>query len=113
MLHKDLLIKLARARSLLAETSDSPRSIAQVADHIRMSRYHFIRLFKAVFGLTPNQYQIQERLKLAKRLLMQTDRSVRHLSGGWLRQPRQLQYAFCPPGQDDAVAVSATSAVSQ
>ena len=41
-----------------------------------MSPYHFIRLFKAVFGETPKQCQLRARLEKAKHLLMLTDLSV-------------------------------------
>lgn len=76
MLHKDLLIKLATARRLLAEIAEPPLSVQQVADAVRVSPYHFIRLFKSVFGVTPNQFQIQERLNWAKKLLRESDCSV-------------------------------------
>ncbi|WP_108124797.1 helix-turn-helix domain-containing protein [Saccharospirillum mangrovi] len=76
MLHTALLIKLADAKSMLAQMAESSLSVEQVADAIGMSPYYFIRLFKTVFGVTPNQYQIQERLKVAKQRLMETDHSV-------------------------------------
>jgi AraC-like DNA-binding protein len=41
-----------------------------------MSSYHFIRLFKAVFGETPKQCQLRARLEKAKNLLMLTQFSV-------------------------------------
>jgi AraC-like DNA-binding protein len=41
-----------------------------------MSQYHFIRLFKAVFGETPKQCQLRARLERAKHLLMLTETSV-------------------------------------
>jgi AraC-like DNA-binding protein len=41
-----------------------------------MSPYHFIRLFKAVFGDTPKQCQLHARLERAKHLLLTTDSSV-------------------------------------
>lgn len=76
MLHKGLLIRLCQARDMLAGTHDHSLSIQQVAIEVEMSPYHFIRLFKAVFGETPNQYQIHERLKRAKQLLVESDYSV-------------------------------------
>lgn len=41
-----------------------------------MSPYHFIRLFKAVFGETPKQCQLQARLEKAKYLLILTNFSI-------------------------------------
>lgn len=76
MLHKDLLIRLCQARDLLRVTQERPLSVQQIAKEVGMSLYHFIRLFKAVFGETPNQYQIRVRLEKAKHLLMVSDYSV-------------------------------------
>src|SRR3989338_4331553 len=76
MLHKDLLHMLCLARDKLRLMQDSPLSMQQVADEVGMSLYHFIRLYKAVFGETPNQYQIRMRLEKAKLLLVASDLSI-------------------------------------
>jgi len=80
MLHKDVLIRLCAARELLREKGDTRRSIRQVARETGMSLFHFIRLFKAVFGETPKQCQLGARLDMAKHLLMTTDDSVTDIS---------------------------------
>jgi AraC-like DNA-binding protein len=36
---------------------------------VQVSPYHFIRQFEAVFGVTPHQFRIQERLEAARHLL--------------------------------------------
>ena len=76
MLHKDVLLRLCQARDLLRNTEDGNLSIPRVAREIGMSPYHFIRLYKAVFGETPKQCQLQARLEKAKHLLILTDFSV-------------------------------------
>jgi len=76
MLHKDVLIRLCDARDLLRQIDDVNLSVRHVAREAGMSPYHFIRLFKAVFGETPKQCQLRARLEKAKSLLMLTDFSV-------------------------------------
>ena len=76
MLHKDVLIRLCQARDLLRETPDITLSMTQVASEVGMSTYHFIRLFKAVFGETPKQCQLTARFEKAKHFLIVTDSSV-------------------------------------
>jgi AraC-like DNA-binding protein len=76
MLHKEVLIRLTQARDLLRETEDRTYSVRQVARATGMSPYHFIRLFKAVFGETPKQCQLHARVEKAKHLLVVTDSSV-------------------------------------
>jgi AraC-like DNA-binding protein len=72
LLSRDLFGRLCRSRELL-EHSLAVRDIAQQA---RISPFHFIRQFEAVFGLTPHQYRIQQRLDRAKLLLAKGEHSV-------------------------------------
>jgi AraC-like DNA-binding protein len=61
--------QLCVARDLLAEIREDCPSIRDVARLARISPYHFIRQFEALFGLTPHQFRIQSRLERAKQLL--------------------------------------------
>jgi len=67
---------LCRARELLGAVRDEPLSIQDIAREVRMSPFHFIRQFEALFGLTPHQFRIQSRLDRAKLLLAQDQYSV-------------------------------------
>lgn len=80
MLHHDTLTNLCRARDLLHDREMWGRSIEHIAGEVGLSQYHFIRLFRAVFGETPKQTQIAARLERAKHLLISTDRSVTDIS---------------------------------
>jgi len=60
---------LCRARELLADTCLRPKSIQLAAREARMSQFHFIRRFRAVFGVTPHQYRMARRIDHAKQLL--------------------------------------------
>jgi AraC-like DNA-binding protein len=75
MLHKDVLIRLCKARDLLRETEEW-LLVPHVAREIGMSPYHFTRLFKAVFGETPKQCQLNARLEKAKYVLIATGTSI-------------------------------------
>lgn len=44
-------------------------SIEEMAQHAFISKYHFIRKFKAEVGLTPHQFQLQNRIRKAQRLM--------------------------------------------
>jgi AraC-like DNA-binding protein len=72
----DSFRRLVRARELLGEVREHPLSIRDVARDIRMSPFHFIRQFEALFGLTPHQFRIQSRLDNAKELLAKGQHSV-------------------------------------
>jgi AraC-like DNA-binding protein len=80
MVHKEVLTRLCDARKLLRETTEGRRSIRQIARETGMSLFHFIRLYKAVFGETPKQCQLGARLEYAKHLLMATDFPVTDIS---------------------------------
>lgn len=75
MLTKDRLIRLCKARDRLRD-SDCALSIDEIAQSAALSRYHFIRQFKAVFGETPVQFRTRMRLDRARHLLVEGDDSV-------------------------------------
>lgn len=74
-LKRDALTRLCRARDLLREPAQ-PATIAEIARRADMSPWHFIRLFDAVFGATPNQFRMRARLDHARQLLAVRDYSV-------------------------------------
>jgi AraC-like DNA-binding protein len=74
-LKRDVFARLCRARDLLRETHDPELSIQEVAGRAQLSPYHFIRVFEAVFGLTPHQFRIEERLARARYLLLEDNAS--------------------------------------
>jgi AraC-like DNA-binding protein len=61
--------QLCRARDLLADVRCANMSIGEAAREARLSSFHFIRRFEAVFGETPHQFRTRERLTAAQRLL--------------------------------------------
>lgn len=68
--------RLCRARELLREVREPSPSIDELAREVRISPFHFIRQFEAVFGVTPHQYRISTRVELAKQLLAAGQHSV-------------------------------------
>lgn len=67
---------LREARTILKTYSDDSLDMGQLAYHAGFSRYHFIRIFRQAFGMTPYQYLIQQRIEKAKTLLMDAQLSV-------------------------------------
>lgn len=68
--------RLCQARDRLREWHEPPLSITEIAREARISPFHFMRQFEALFGSTPHQYRIQARLDAAKRLLAKGEHSV-------------------------------------
>ena len=48
-------------------------SIEEMAQNAFISKYHFIRSVKAEAGLTPHQFQLQNRIRKAQRLIHNTE----------------------------------------
>ncbi len=70
LLAPDTFRRLCAARDLLAEAAERPLSVKEIAREARISPFHFIRQFEALFGLTPHQFRIESRLDRARRLLV-------------------------------------------
>lgn len=50
--------------------------LADLAQLLSMSQFHFSHLFKQAIGTAPYQYLLQQRVERAKQLLKQTDQSI-------------------------------------
>jgi AraC family transcriptional regulator of adaptative response/methylated-DNA-[protein]-cysteine methyltransferase len=59
---------IAEACRFIEESDEAPR-LAQLADHVGLSAYHFHRVFKAVTGLTPKEYAAANRAKRVRSTL--------------------------------------------
>jgi len=68
--------RLCRARELLLDVRESPLSIKDLAREVRISPFHLIRQFEAVFGDTPHQFRQASRIELARHLLATGQQSV-------------------------------------
>lgn len=60
----------------IEEQCHEPIRLADLAAHVGLSPFHFLRLFRRVTGTTPHQYLIGARLRRASRLLVDTARPV-------------------------------------
>lgn len=68
--------RLHRARDYLESCFTEPVSLERLASVACLSRHHFLRLFKATFGMTPHRYMTEVRLQRARRLLGETGTPV-------------------------------------
>ncbi len=73
---KLILHKLMCAKDIMDNNFLKTNYIGQIATEIGFSEYHFFRLFKSVFGISPNKYIIHKRMNYAMEILKNTDATV-------------------------------------
>lgn len=76
---KELYRRLCKARRYMINHLDSPLDLDTLSQVACLSKYHFIRLFKEVYGQTPRQYLIARRLEKASMLLKESDLSFHEI----------------------------------
>lgn len=81
----ELRRRLRRAADYIDTCHAQPITLDDMARVACLSRYHFVRSFRALHGLTPYAYLLRKRARVALRLLQQgaTDREAVALAAGF------------------------------
>ncbi len=77
---QELHQRLNRARDCLYAQPLYAYSLEELAQIACLSKYHFLRMFRAAYGCTPHQFQLQLRVEKARALLAQTRLSVQAIA---------------------------------
>jgi transcriptional regulator GlxA family with amidase domain len=72
-------IRVRKAIRHLSETPDRSSPLGVLADSVRLSPRHFNRLFKNEVGMSPKQYVIRQRMRVAAELLETTSLDVQQI----------------------------------
>jgi AraC-like DNA-binding protein len=67
--HDDSSELMQEAQAYLLENVTHNISLEELSAHVNLSPYHFLRKFRATFGMPPHTYRLQQRIHLAKRML--------------------------------------------
>ena len=65
--------KLKQILELINDSLSEEISLLELASFLNLSQFHFCREFKKSVGVTPHHYIMQQRVKMAKRVLKQQD----------------------------------------
>jgi len=71
---------VAEAQEYIHTHFQEPITVADIADHVSLSQYHFSRVFKKETSLAPHTYLANFRLKKAKTLLLETNKTVEQIA---------------------------------
>ncbi|MGH8235766.1 MAG: helix-turn-helix domain-containing protein [Steroidobacteraceae bacterium] len=77
---REVYRRVARATDLLHSNYANGVDLTALAQTANLSKYHFLRLFKLVHGLTPHTYLQRKRIGVAVRLLESTSLTVREVA---------------------------------
>lgn len=72
----DLQVRLRKSIRLMKKNLSKPITLDELANEATLSRYHFLRSFRSTYSKTPFQYLTHLRLKLACKLLRETQLPV-------------------------------------
>jgi len=71
--------EINEAITYMQENIHNPISLAEIANHVAYSPYHFSRMFKKQIGISPLYYVSSLRLQKAKEMLLKTNLTVRDI----------------------------------
>src|SRR4051812_6922726 len=78
----DVLLHLRRAKDHADRHFVDPLTLDELAAVACLSKFHFVRLFKATYGLTPMEHVTQRRIERAQDLLRATNLTVTEVCFG-------------------------------
>jgi AraC-like DNA-binding protein len=73
---RDAAAGLRHARALFDDAYAEPIRLDRAAAEAGLSKFHFVRAFRAAYGQTPHRYLTARRLEVARRLLAEGGRPV-------------------------------------
>lgn len=62
--------RIGEAAEFIASHAQDPLDLAQLAGRASMSKYHFLRVFRRVLGVTPHQFLLESRIRRAAERLL-------------------------------------------
>jgi AraC-like DNA-binding protein len=77
---RETFVRLSRVTDLIHSCYECPLTIEELAEAAHWSRFHMMREFKEVHGISPYEYLQRRRTQAAVRLLCSTDHSVAEIA---------------------------------
>lgn len=77
---KELNHDVRKAIDFIDSNYASPITVDDMIKDIHISKYHFIRSFRRVMGITPYSYLTNHRINMSKTLLRSTDKTVSQIA---------------------------------
>lgn len=77
---KELFLRLQLAKEYMDSRFLQIREISEIARHCGMSEYHFFRRFRELFKQTPFQYLTEQKMQLARQLLLNKKGTVSEIA---------------------------------
>jgi len=65
-----LYMRIVKAKLFIDDRFADNIDLGNIANQANFSKFHFIRLFKSIYGLTPKNYLIKTRIDKAKKYLV-------------------------------------------
>jgi AraC-like DNA-binding protein len=76
--HPEVINRVIKVKRMMDNNCWEDINLDYLSREAYLSKYHFVRLFKRCYGVTPHQYLSSVKVKQAK-LLLQQGMSVRHI----------------------------------
>ncbi len=77
---EEIVRELGRTLSYVRQHFTEPITVKELAGQMAVSPYHYIRLFRRQYGITPHQYLLSMRLDCARFLLRSGEKTVKEIA---------------------------------
>ncbi len=77
---QELMRRIRLATDFILSHYEQPLQLEDIARSAHLSRFHLVRLFRQVLGVTPHAYLLNKRASVARRLLAQHEGDLRQIA---------------------------------
>lgn len=68
--------RIVRAKRYMDRAYEQPLNLHRLSQEAYLSKYHFLRVFKQTYRITPHQYLLRRRIDQARQFLRENELSV-------------------------------------
>lgn len=79
---EELYKRVSKAKEIMDDEAKELVTVSHLANAVALSEFHFYRVFRQTYGISPHQYQLKQRMQRIKKMLITENTSLADIARG-------------------------------